>query len=201
MLSVMSVLLSIFLILVSGCGVETDSSKSVITDSTVGTDTNATDANTTDANATDTNSTGSGGVIVIDSSTEGFDKSDAGFDSLACTVDDVYSAISDTSLDPLSSIDPVNGIEINSDLRFTSDAAGTTIAIFYPDLTQSLTGQFVNVFTDQDYRFAFDKAWLSNTNKTVYIRTPGVDGGVFSCYRFVLTSLDAGAITSTKVYR
>ncbi|QSZ40611.1 hypothetical protein GJV85_00245 [Sulfurimonas aquatica] len=188
----------------SSCGVSTESN--TIKETIVVVENNTTDTtdDTTEGEnlGVDTNTTNStGGVTVIDPSSSGFDKTGASYDANSCNIVGDYKAISDTSFDPLSTVDPVNGIEINSDLGYTSDLQGTTVAIYYPTLTKVLVGQFVNVYTDKKYRFGFDKAWLSNVNKTVYVRTPSIDGLDYSCYRFTLTSLTPGAITSTKVYR
>ena len=183
------------------CGVETDSSsKTVNTTATEGNpDNNDTDDNT--SSGSDINGTTNPPDITPTGSNSGFDTQDAQFDKNACTLEGVYEIVSDSSFDPLSTANIENGVEINSAYPYTADLEATKVALFYPPLTQSLVGQFVNVYATQEYRFSFDKAWVGNGDKTIYIRPPKGNSLYYVCYRFELNSLDAGTITSTKVFR
>ncbi len=186
----------------SGCGVETDSSSK--TTNTTGTGGTLDNNDTNDSNTSDSdnnNGTGSIPTITPTGSNSGFDTQDALFDKNACTLDATYNVISDSSFDPLSTANIENGIEINSAYPYTADLDATKVALFYPTLTKSLVGQFVNVYATEYYRFAFDKAWLGNGDNTIYVRPPKGKALYYGCYRFELNSLDAGTITSTKVFR
>ena len=185
----------------TGCGVETDSSsKTVNTTATEGNpDNNDTDDNT--SSGSDINGTTNPPDITPTGSNSGFDTQDALFDKNACSLDTGYHAIADSSFDPVSTADIENGVEINSAYPYTADLEATKVALFYPTFTKSLIGQFVNVYATEYYRFAFDKAWLENGDNTIYVRPPKGKALYFGCYRFELNSLDAGTITSTKVFR
>jgi len=197
-----NLILVFFLIIgFSGCGVETDSSTK--TTDTSGTGGSNPDSNSTDGNTgnSDDNGTTNSPDITPTGSNSGFDTQDALFDKNACTLEGVYEIVSDSSFDPLSTANIENGVEINSAYPYTADLEATKVALFYPPLTQSLVGQFVNVYATQQYRFSFDKSWVDNDRKTIYIRPPKGNSLYYMCYRFELNSLDAGTITSTKVFR
>lgn len=200
------VLVFFIIISFSACGVETDSSASTKNTSGVdGSDTTGGTDNNTSGDGDGTDNTGGGTKNPTDvtptGSNSGFDTKDALFDKNACTLESGYNVISDSSFDPLSTADIDSGVEINSAYPYTADLEATKVALFYPTLTKSLIGQFVNVYATQYYRFAFDKAWLGNSDKTIYVRPPKGNALYYGCYRFELNSLDAGTITSTKVFR
>ncbi len=194
------VLVFFLIISFSGCGVETDSSSK--TTNTTGTGGTSDNNDTNDNNTSDNNNgTGSIPTITPTGSNSGFDTQDALFDKNACSLATGYHAIADSSFDPVSTADIENGVEINSAYPYTADLEATKVALFYPTFTKSLIGQFVNVYATEYYRFAFDKAWLENGDNTIYVRPPKGKALYYGCYRFELNSLDAGTITSTKVFR
>jgi len=189
--------LTLFLItFLVGCGVETSSSSN--SDTTSGT---TSGIDSTDENSTDENSTTDSVDITPTGSNSGFDTKDALYDENACSLDTGFNVISDSSFDPVSTADIDNGLEINSAYPYTADLEATKVALYYPTFTQELSGQFVNVYATQYYRFSFDKSWLDNSDKKIYIRPPKGDALYYGCYRFELNSLDAGTIIGTKVFR
>jgi hypothetical protein len=197
--------------LFAGCGVSTDSSPDLVsTDTTLTTDSNTSvddlNSTTNDENVTvgKTNTSsltgGTATITVVDLSLAGFDKTGAVLDSKACTLDDTYSVIIDSSFDPNSVFDVVSGLEVSSKYDFTTDLEATNVALYYPKLTQPLLGQNVNIYEDY-YRIGFDKAWYGNADGSVYVRTPKDSSNSNSCYRYALNSKDGTSITRTKVYR
>jgi hypothetical protein len=211
-------LLSIVVLLLSllGCGVSTSSSPDIISSSSVsddnGSDINTTidDANTTvDDNTTDGSGDGSNTISpppinnLLDNNgiESDFDTTGAVEDSAACELSSDYEiAFKDSSFDPLATENISNGLELGSMLNYDAVVEQTEVAIFAPKLTQTLVGKRINVY-GTGYWLGFDSAWVSNAKKTVYIRTPKDTNGYYGCYRYVLNSSDAKAITGTKVYR
>lgn len=222
-------LYSLLLILVlAGCGVETDSnaiplvnsgslisgevntsaSSSVDTNQSAGVDTNVTN-NEINGTINDSNETVDGNVssVVSDDkpdnvigSDAGFEMNDAELDENACIINSAYSAISDTSLDPISTTDSKNSLEISSKYPYNTDVDLTKVALFFPELTVPVSATSVIVYEDK-FRFGFDRAWVDNVNKNIYIRTPKVNGRFFKCYRYSLDSILSENIKAVKVYR
>jgi hypothetical protein len=209
-LSVVVLLLSL-----SGCGVSTSSSPEITSNNDVSDgnnsdiNTTADDTNTSDSNITD--GTGDGDNTVVPPIPNGlldnnginsdFDTTGAVEDSGACDLSSDYEvAFKDSSFDPLATENIANGLELGSMLNYNAIVEQTEVAIFAPKLTQTLVGKRINVY-GTGYWLGFDSAWVSNSKKTVYIRTPKDTNGYYGCYRYVLNSTDANAITKTKVYR
>ncbi len=187
------VLLIFITVFFLGCGVETDSSLGNSTN-TSNTDDNTTDS--TDGNNNDNNNS----VVVVDPSSSGFDKTDAQEDPNACTINDTFQAIDDSSFDPNAAADAPNGLTVTSQYLYSVDLEATKVALFYPDLTNTKQDSNLHIYEDH-YQFSFDKAWVTNANARVYIRTPKDIYGVYSCYRYELDSVSDGSVTKTKVYR
>ena len=193
-------LLSFFLL---ACGVETNSSS--LHNSETGDTNSSTDTGDNDENGGDNDnndgSTGSGGTtVVVDGSSNGFDKVDAINDANACIINGTFQVINDSSYDPNAVADSLNGLELASQYPFSSDLEATKVALFYPSLSLPLLNEVVHVYED-NYRLSFDKAWSSATLPSVYIRTPKSSTGFYSCYRYDLDSLSGSTIVKTKVYR
>ena len=192
---------------VSACGVNTSSS--VSTDERVsGEDTTGVD----DGDVVvppivddETNTSVDDDVVVVlppneDQEISIFDTSGAVKDQSACIINSTFNFIKDSSFDPLSTSDELNAVEISSKYDYNSDIALTEVAMFYPNLTKSILSKNVTVY-ETDYRFGFDEAWVANTQRTIYVRTPKIASLYYGCYRYTLDSTDAGSITATKVYR
>lgn len=208
----MKVLVLIFVtVLFFGCGVETNSSGNITdSDSSItddgtgtddGTDTGTDTEDTDDSNTTDsTDGTGDTTVVIDDATDAGFNKTDAELDSNACTINTIYQAILDSSFDPNAAADAANGLTLMSQYPYSVDLEATNVALFYPDLIISKQDSNLHIYEDS-YQFSFDKAWETNANARVYIRTPKDIYGAYSCYRYELDSVSGGSITKTKVYR
>jgi hypothetical protein len=200
-----------------GCGVSTSSSPDIISNSDIVSDDNSSnsdvnttidDVNTTvDGNVTDGSGDGLNNIPTISDLFDNngiesdFDTTSATSDSVACELNGDYTiAFKDSSFDPLATENIANGLELGSMLNYNTLTEQTEVAIFAPKLTQSLVGKRINVY-GTGYWLGFDMAWVSNANKTVYIRTPKDKNGYYGCYRYVLNSSDSKAIVGTKVYR
>jgi len=191
--------------MLNACGVSTDSSSSQVLSSTGTVDKNTTDTNsTTDTNTTDSNSSSGGdtntGSTGITSTGSGFVVDGAEYDANSCIINTTYTVLSDTSLDPVSAFDVVNGVEISSKYPYSPNVDETKVAIFYPTLGQLLVNNAINVYFE-DYRLGFDKAWSSASNKIVYVRQPVAGTKLYECYRYDLSSLETQSISGVKVYR
>jgi len=198
-MKLVAVCLSIVFIF-SSCGVETNSSVTNSKDSTIVGE--LPENNTSDINSSD-------GTDIPDSdinnpnntigSSSNFDMKDATFDEKACSISYGYNVRFDSSFDPNSTSDDDNGIEIESRYAYNTDVEATKIHIFYPNLTQNLLENMVNVYSD-NYRFGFNEAWIANDNKIIYVRLAKNGAGHYGCHRYELNSL-TGSVESTKVYR
>ena len=122
------------------------------------------------------------------------------YDSKACVIDDEYELFLDSSLDPGSTSKDSEGLEVGSFLDFDVDVAKTQIGLYYPDFVLTLEGKKANVFED-DYWFGFDNIWVFNGANTIYIRIPKNSNGLFTCYRYKLSSVNTDDLTRVKVYR
>ena len=185
------VVMSLFFI---GC-VSSDSSDTKATSTSDGTGGTGTDTN--DTNSSDD---GSNIVVVDDSSTAGFSKTDAEEDPNACIINSTFQVMDDSSFDPLSNSDNENGVVISSQYDYSTDLEATKIVLFYPDLDSTLVNSMVHVYEDE-YTLSFDRAWVSNSIPMVYIRTPKDSSGAHSCFRYELDTLNDNSMTRQKVYR
>jgi len=191
-------------LLLTGCGVDTDSSSRSVTE-----DTNSTDNNQTvdpdDGNATDPTEDPEEdlGEPNEDQPRSDFDTRDAIEDPDACRINGTFkNAMEDSSFDPTGTVDELNGINIASSYRYNADIAKTVIVIYYPDLANqnAKTGTQVNLRED-NYRISYDMSWGGNEIKNIYIRTPrDVDSKYYGCVRYTLAA-SAGAVVKQRVYR
>jgi hypothetical protein len=198
--------LSVLAYLLLGCGIDTSSSSEVVVqnstiiDTTVDTN-NSIDTNSTDTNSTDTNTSSTTTTVVVDdSTTSGYSKTDAEEDVNACLFNDTFQILSDSSFDPNAVADTTNGVDITSQYPYSSDLTATTVVLYYPSLSVGLQNETIHIYED-NYVFSFDKAWSSNELSSVYIRTPKDIYGAYSCYRYDLSSVSGTSISKTKVYR
>jgi len=143
-------------------------------------------------------------VVKLDITTESltqtiFNTTNAILDEKACNSQSIFNEITTYSFMPDPSADDFNGMSIKSTYPFGEGLDETKVTIYYPSLQNDQTKNKVVLFED-DYYFAYDIAWVNNTNKTVYVKTPKDERGLYSCYRYELNSTSAGDITSTKVF-
>ena len=96
--------------------------------------------------------------------------------------------------------DTNNLISIKSEYTLGNSSEDSEVKLFYPTIGEIQKDERVIVFQDS-YYFAFDKAWINNSQKTVYVMTPKEESGRFSCYRYELNFLISDNITGTKVFR
>ena len=79
---------------------------------------------------------------------------------------------------------------------------GIGLTSYYPKSTSASTEtEFladVLVVTD-NYSFSFDRVWLENSNKTIYVRSPVDADDNYECYRYELNSIDPNVIRSQMV--
>ena len=210
-------LLSLVLVLMSGCGTTTDSGGSSNANSSGSATSNS---NSSGSNSSGSNSSGSGtsnGNSSETNSSSGaasnnnsssttdtgsiFDTTDAELDAKACGVFDDYKALTDSSLTPEGQEDGANAIAIFSSYSFTFNPEDSKVTLYYPTLQQTKQGKpYVSVYATY-YTISFDKAWASNANNTVYVKTPKNNNGKFGCYRYILNDANTSNIVATKVYR
>ena len=205
-------LLSLVLVLMSACGTTTDSggssnanSSGSATSNNNSSGSNSSGSGTSNGNSSETNSSSGAGLNNNSSSTTDtgsiFDTTDAELDAKACGVFDDYKALTDSSLTPEGQEDGVNAIAIFSSYRFTFNPADSEVTLYYPPLQQIKHGKpYVSVYATY-YTISFDKAWISNANNTVYVKTPKNDNGKYGCYRYILNDANTSNIVATKVYR
>lgn len=153
----------------------------------------------------DANSSTPLNVIPIDTTTESitqsiFDTTDALLDEQACSQTNDYNMLSHSALQVEKSEDRTNGIAIASEYPKGKTLDDSQVQIFYPMLESTLTSESVIVFQDH-YYFVFDKSWIKNSNRTVYIRTPKDENDLYSCYRFELNFSTSTSVNGTKVFR
>lgn len=124
---------------------------------------------------------------------------DAIYDADACGSLD-YRAISDNSLSPEGNSESDVGLKITSYYPPGYHSQESEVALFYPlDFEGPKVGTTVFVWT-LDFSFSYDKSWIDNTNKTIYIKTPIINDE-FECYRYELNSTDANDLQAVLVYR
>ena len=127
-----------------------------------------------------------------------FHSSDAILDQQACSEENAYSKISNS--DKALSSDDANGISLASQYTDIENIADPTVSIYYPNLTSSLSNDITVIFKEH-YYFKFDKNWIYNTNKFIYIQTPKNGDIEASCYRFELNSKLTNKTKGIEVYR
>ncbi|QSZ40608.1 hypothetical protein GJV85_00230 [Sulfurimonas aquatica] len=127
-----------------------------------------------------------------------FDTTDAILDNKACKETN-YNILTNDNLALQKSDDLSNGISIRSEYKDAININNSEVKLFYPDLQNTKTESNV-VFFETDYYFVFNKAWVNNIDKTIYLMTPKDIDGLHKCYRYELNSENSNEITATKVY-
>lgn len=138
----------------------------------------------------------------IEVSTESiFDKNDAILDVEACGSFDGYLTVKDNSFDPEGFYDSKNGITIGSSYPLNFSPKNTEVVLFYTNLTVNKSNTFKTIY-ESNYYISFDKSWVNNTTRTIYIKTPKLEitDNKYGCYRYELNSVSS-KIKKTKVYR
>jgi len=103
-------------------------------------------------------------------------------------------------VEPDTSSDLDNGISLRALGVYEEGVAKYEVTIFYPDLENATSGN-KSTKIEENYSFGYDKAWLENSDKTIYVMTPKDEDGVYSCYRYQLSSTSDSEVVSTKVFR
>jgi hypothetical protein len=129
-----------------------------------------------------------------------FNTTDAIYDGEACLDSSTYNVIDNTSFIPDSTADTTNGVYIKSNIGFNTKIEKTVIKLFYPNLSVERIGTNT-MFIGNKYYLEFDNAWVSNSDNKVYIQTPSSDSNLSECYRLNLSSTNANALATTKVFR
>ena len=153
-----------------------------------------------DANATTTLN-----VVAIDETTESitksiFNREDALLDENACKMSQSYNMLAHSSFAVDKSEDSANGISLVSEYPRGDAVKNSEVQIYYPNLQTAKSFDDTIVF-QESYYFVFDKSWLQNSERTIYIRTPQAEDGLYSCYRFELNFSTATNVKGTKVFR
>ena len=212
----LKIILFIILFTFTGCNIEfgwagdTPENTQQELNTTTQSDTNETnqeDVNTTintDTNETnqEINTTTSDENTTIITNTESdFEKENAILDTQACGAFDGFLTMKDNSFDPEGFYDSVNGITIGSSYQLSFSPKNTEIVLFYPNLTTTKTNDFRTIY-ENNYYISFDKAWIGNIKRTIYIKTPILEttNNKYGCYRYELNSISSN-INGIKVYR
>jgi hypothetical protein len=128
-----------------------------------------------------------------------FDTTDATLDAQACVQSNSYNKLSNSYTSSALTSDATNEISIKSNYTQKDALDYSEVSIYYPLLTHEKTQSVALVF-DENYYFVFDEAWLQNTNKTIYIKTPKDENGLNSCYRYTLDTISTSSLVPTKVF-
>ncbi len=127
-----------------------------------------------------------------------FHSSDAILDIQACSQKNSYSKLSNS--EKAITGDDANGISLASQYTDLKNILDPTVSIYYPNLDSSLSNDVTVIFKD-NYYFQFDKNWVYNENRYIYIQTPKTDKLEASCFRFELNNKITNKTEGTKVYR
>jgi len=137
-------------------------------------------------------------ITSIEIDKDPFHSSDAILDQQACSEENAYSKISNS--DKALSSDDANGISLASQYTDITNIADPMVSMYYPNLESPLSNEIIVIFKEH-YYFQFDKNWIYNKNKFIYIQTPKNGNIEASCYRFELNSKLPNKIDGVKVYR
>ena len=134
-----------------------------------------------------------------------FDIVDAEYDEHACS--SAYSTASplqNNAGDERETADNVNGMKILSLYDETTDDIDSNVVMYYNNLSSDISLKDVrsNVYGD-NARFivTYDLVWVTQSDNTVYVKTPKLTNELHSCFRVKLDSEDGSSISSVKVYR
>jgi len=99
-----------------------------------------------------------------------------------------------------TSTDINNGISLKALGVYQEGVEKYEVTIFYPDLENATSGN-KSTKIEENYSFGYDKSWLENSDKTIYVMTPKDEDGLYSCYRYQLSFTNDSEVVSTKVFR
>ena len=130
-----------------------------------------------------------------------FNTTNAIYDENGCVSQDGYNELMSNAFSPELVNDSINGISLKSNYLLGDDLDGSDVILYYPSITQNLSNNIIYVFEENiNYYFTYDEAWVENTEQTVYVKTPKDTQGLYSCYRYQLSSTTTNDITPTKVF-
>lgn len=193
-----------------GCGVSTDSSKTLQGSTNTDTGNNTGSTGTTTPVETNTSGGTDGALPGSGISQEpAFDTSDgAELDPNACRSAYATAVPLQDSADANSqreTDDSLNGLSLMSLYTQTFVAADSNIIAFYKTLPLGTVLQDVtkkkNVYgANSQFILVYDPAWVSTPNNIVYVQTPKLTNELPGCYRIILDDLNGSAIVPQKVY-
>ena len=127
-----------------------------------------------------------------------FYSANAEFDEQACSTNNSYNSFSNNDKTMMS--DEANGLSLVSQYTDVADINDPTVTIYYPNLTSKLSNDVTVIFKEH-YYFQFDKNWIYNEKKYIYIQTPQSEKVEAGCFRFELNSQITNKTEGTQVYR
>ena len=125
---------------------------------------------------------------------------DSIYDAKACGHVD-YKAIVDNSLYPAATFSSEYGMGVTSYYpKSISGASKSEVILFHPlNLENELDNLSDILVIASNYSFSYDRVWLQNSNKTIYIMSPKDDDDNFECYRYELNSTNTSDIRDNMV--
>ncbi|MEA3227454.1 MAG: hypothetical protein U9P38_00115 [Campylobacterota bacterium] len=166
-------------------------------------DNNVTEGIVDDGNITEDNTTEEIAIIVDDENvTEEsiFDTNGSVFDEFACSLENGYLSLSDTSATPEAEVDGENAIGIGSSYPVYFMPEQSKVVLYYPLLDINKIGEVQSKFTT-NYYISLDSSWVdTNSSKVLYVQIPTNDKYP-ECYRYELNVLDINTTEAVKVYR
>ncbi|MEA2100107.1 MAG: hypothetical protein U9P72_08255 [Campylobacterota bacterium] len=204
----MKIILFVILFMFSGCNIEfgwagsTPSGVPLDENETVPPDENENETVPPDEDENETVPPNEDENETVPPSTESdFDMQDAILDEKACGAFTGFLTMKDNSFDPEGFYDNENGITLGSSYPMSFNPIDTEVVLFYPTLNRSKNDVFTTIY-EENYYISFDQAWVGNTDRTVYVKTPQLEetDNKYGCYRYELNSVNSN-INGVKVYR
>ncbi len=134
-----------------------------------------------------------------------FDVVDAEYDELACSsVHSTANPLQNNAGDERETSDSVNGMKILSLYDETTNDEDSNVVMYYNYLSSevSLEDDRSNVYGDNSrFIVTYDLVWVTQSNNTVYVKTPKLTNELHSCFKIKLDSREGSSISSVKVYR
>ena len=112
-------------------------------------------------------------------------------------------AIIDNSFYPAATFDSEYGLGLTSYYPKGFSASKSEIMLFHPIVLENplVVGLTDILVITPDYSFSYDRAWVQNSNRTIYIRSPLDDNDNYECYRYELNSTSASDMKMVLVHR
>ena len=130
-----------------------------------------------------------------------FDETNAVLDVNACSTTNGFNILSNNAFEIGVNSDTRNGIDIKSQYAMGTEISDSQVTIFYPSLENAkIENSSVTIF-EEDYYFAFNKAYIQNTHNIVYVEVPQNENNISSCYRYELNSALVSELDGVKVFR